>query len=105
MIGDPRGGVKDFALVLSDDRREVVGQRLLSFFIEEESNRYAQSVRNFFKRADRGGSHSPFDLADETGRHSYFLRKLFQGHPAVLSHLSDLRTDRLHLSLNRRPTL
>jgi len=95
--------VKDFALMLSDDRREVIGQCLfITLFIEEESNRDPQSVGDFFQRADRGGSHSPFDLADETGRHSHFLRKLLQRHPAVLSHLSDLGADRRHLSLDRR---
>src|SRR5512136_2724882 len=102
MVGDPRAGVKDLTLMLPDDGGEVIRQCLFPLFIEEESNRYPQRVGDFFQRADRWSSYSPFDLADETGRHSHFLRKLLQGHPAVLSHLPDLRADRLHLSLDRR---
>ena len=105
MVGDPRTGMKDLALMLPDDRREVIGQRLLPSFIEKESDGYPQSVRDFLQRADRGGSHSPFDLANETGRDSHFLRKHLQRHPAVFSHLPDLEADGLHLCLDSRHIL
>ena len=56
MVGDPRAGVKDFALMLSDDRREVIGQRLLPLFIEEESNRDPRVSEIFFSELIEGAA-------------------------------------------------